>query len=330
MGRFISEDPARDPNNPNLYTYARNNPLRFFDPTGLISLADIGLSTATTGLSSEELNAIQIDKPNKGYKSTGGLTSSTSPALNVSAPKIDVFNSEYLEFLEERFKSTGTDPKVQELKFKFLTGEISYDELEEYGITYRDLSENELIIFSNYAEGLRQLYKKKLITYEQYMNERDRLGGYICEHAFGSISSDPGGNIALAAGLFLGHQITTGVAVYSASKSAILDVSIKVYMAGQSAWNHAKGLISKMSSRFSMKVPIDKIKINPEDPFNYAGQNYNSQVLKNYRNYIAQHGTIPEPIMVTKVGDSYMILDGHHRYWAATQMGLKEIPIRIQ
>ncbi|HLW32636.1 MAG TPA: RHS repeat-associated core domain-containing protein, partial [Aequorivita sp.] len=64
IGRFISEDPVRDPNNPNLYTYARNNPLRFIDPTGLISLADIGLSTATTGLSSKELNEIQIDKPN--------------------------------------------------------------------------------------------------------------------------------------------------------------------------------------------------------------------------------------------------------------------------
>lgn len=38
--------------------------MRFFDPTGLISLADLGLSTATTGLSSKELNEIQIDKPN--------------------------------------------------------------------------------------------------------------------------------------------------------------------------------------------------------------------------------------------------------------------------
>src|SRR5690554_3840712 len=44
LGRFISEDPARDPNNPNLYTYGRNNPLRFFDPTGLLTLGDIGLA----------------------------------------------------------------------------------------------------------------------------------------------------------------------------------------------------------------------------------------------------------------------------------------------
>ena len=37
LGRFISEDSAGDPNNPNLYVYSRNNPLIFFDPTGQTS-----------------------------------------------------------------------------------------------------------------------------------------------------------------------------------------------------------------------------------------------------------------------------------------------------
>ena len=301
--------------------------MRFFDPTGLISLADLGLSTATTGLSSEELNEIQIDKPNKGYKSTGGLTSSTSPGLNVSAPKIDVFNSEYLEFLKERFKSTGTDPKVQELKFKFLTGEISYDELEEYGITYRDLSENELIIFSNYAEGLRQLYKKKLITYEQYMNERDRLGGYICEHAFGSISSDPGGNIAFAAGLFLGHQITTGGAVYSASKSAILDVSIKVYTIGQSVWSGAKDLLSRIKGS---PKPIGQAFI-PNGPQVQIGVDPNSlkptkilSSLEPARVKNAVKHAWGHPIIVDKEGN---VLNGHHRLLHAIK---NRIPVDVQ
>jgi RHS repeat-associated protein len=33
-GRFISEDPAGDPNNPNLYSYCGNNPIMRADPTG--------------------------------------------------------------------------------------------------------------------------------------------------------------------------------------------------------------------------------------------------------------------------------------------------------
>ncbi len=34
LGRFISEDPVMDPNNPNLYSYCANNPLSNIDPTG--------------------------------------------------------------------------------------------------------------------------------------------------------------------------------------------------------------------------------------------------------------------------------------------------------
>src|SRR5690554_3157759 len=61
IGRFISEDPAADPNNPNLYVYGRNNPLRFVDPTGLTTVADIGVTPGSTGASYETLNTTHID-----------------------------------------------------------------------------------------------------------------------------------------------------------------------------------------------------------------------------------------------------------------------------
>ncbi|MCL5126420.1 MAG: hypothetical protein M1511_18365, partial [Deltaproteobacteria bacterium] len=38
LGRFITEDSVVDPNNPNLYVYGANNPLRFTDPTGNFTL----------------------------------------------------------------------------------------------------------------------------------------------------------------------------------------------------------------------------------------------------------------------------------------------------
>jgi RHS repeat-associated protein len=52
-GRFISEDPVGDPNNPNLYSYCANNPLNRIDPSGLMEYSpganynDDGSSTPT-------------------------------------------------------------------------------------------------------------------------------------------------------------------------------------------------------------------------------------------------------------------------------------------
>jgi RHS repeat-associated protein len=36
LGRFLSEDPAADSNNPNLYSYCGNNPVLYTDPTGMV------------------------------------------------------------------------------------------------------------------------------------------------------------------------------------------------------------------------------------------------------------------------------------------------------
>ena len=54
LGRFISEDPAGDPNSPNLYSYGRNNPLSYIDSDGhfvfLIALLDVLLSGVIVAL----------------------------------------------------------------------------------------------------------------------------------------------------------------------------------------------------------------------------------------------------------------------------------------
>jgi RHS repeat-associated protein len=128
LGRFISEDPARDPNNPNLYTYARNNPLRFIDPTGLISLTDIGLSPATTGLSSKELSKIQIDKHE-------GSELNTVPAAYIFYTLGDAMNDSLKERAHadaKRWKELmGTDaymfPVISEKQFVNLWASMDQD-----------------------------------------------------------------------------------------------------------------------------------------------------------------------------------------------------------
>jgi RHS repeat-associated protein len=60
-GRFITEDLVNDPNNPNLYTYVANNPLKFTDPTGL-DLEDFDLFDSSTWFNSHEVQEVFSDQ----------------------------------------------------------------------------------------------------------------------------------------------------------------------------------------------------------------------------------------------------------------------------
>src|SRR5690606_21316308 len=57
------EDPARDPNNPNLYTYCANNPLRLVDQTGL-SWVDTKVLTIEFGDNSYLVFSAATSDPN--------------------------------------------------------------------------------------------------------------------------------------------------------------------------------------------------------------------------------------------------------------------------
>jgi RHS repeat-associated protein len=76
-GRFIQEDPVGDPNNPNLYSYAANNPLNRVDPSGLESYEpgcetnDDGSTTDTATGITTYYNSIQKSSEIKTYYSDG-------------------------------------------------------------------------------------------------------------------------------------------------------------------------------------------------------------------------------------------------------------------
>ena len=69
---------------------------------------------------------------------------------------------------------------------------------------------------------------------------------------------------------------------------------------------------------------------NSYDEFSNPKIGPSEGALSRYRMEIASNRGILEPIEVQKLADGgYEIVDGHHRWLAATQMGLEEVPIKI-
>jgi RHS repeat-associated protein len=79
-GRFISEDPAMDPNNPNLYSYCANNPLINTDPTGLKN--DPGDNDETVEVDWEAFRKAQEDRQ-KRYEELSVFRLSNSEILEI-------------------------------------------------------------------------------------------------------------------------------------------------------------------------------------------------------------------------------------------------------
>ena len=77
LGRFISEDPIADPNNPNLYSYCANNPLTNTDLTGLYISYD----------GSEQVGPPERSDSNNSNPPKGGPT--PSPEANPASPGAD-------------------------------------------------------------------------------------------------------------------------------------------------------------------------------------------------------------------------------------------------
>ncbi|NLY75835.1 MAG: hypothetical protein GX075_11095, partial [Firmicutes bacterium] len=140
LGRFISEDPVADPNNPNLYSYTANNPLRWIDPTGLDfsddwAAQDESDTENTSNLTEDELTDI-------GYYYTGYLYGDPT----ITAPPVEGVTITYTENSDGTTTMTITTKK--ETGIAGITGTSSY--------SYTFNSDGKVIIESEHITFINQ------------------------------------------------------------------------------------------------------------------------------------------------------------------------------
>ncbi|MCL6592280.1 MAG: peptidoglycan DD-metalloendopeptidase family protein, partial [Firmicutes bacterium] len=122
-GRFISEDPARDPNS-GLYTYCANNPLSNVDPTGLILVSvnggtidtETGVFTPYTpdsGGGSVNIPPTSTQQGSSGISNT--LTTMQNAGLN-----LDTIRTAYLQYWNNLSDDFYTDPYIVQQNLKVL------------------------------------------------------------------------------------------------------------------------------------------------------------------------------------------------------------------
>ena len=92
---------------------------------------------------------------------------------------------------------------------------------------------------------------------------------------------------------------------------------------------------------FVKKLPCGKLHPNPNDEFCFPDIGPNYEIISKYaKEYLIikdsganaefYKSEAREPILVERISpDGYMILNGHHRWAAALQIGLKRLPVQI-
>ena len=94
-------------------------------------------------------------------------------------------------------------------------------------------------------------------------------------------------------------------------------------------YNHQYVEASLYERMFTKSTNINNIYGNSADDFFVVAPS--ETALQKHINHISQYGTIDAPIEVQKLAHGgYEIVDGHHRWAAAIQMGLNEVPIIIK
>ena len=109
--------------------------------------------------------------------------------------------------------------------------------------------------------------------------------------------------------------------------------------------NKVKGIYYPVKAGFLRRIlirraPCSRMHPNPYDEFSQPNIGPNPRIITEYVNLYKEYrfvngmtfltGNVSQPVIVEKAYPAgYIILNGHHRWAAATRVGLKNLPIRI-
>lgn len=209
VGRFISEDPIQD--GMNWYTYASNNPLIFFDPTGLF--AEQVDAVVSPNAENKKIGTLGV------VEDTDSLDSLAEDFYGDSSMKEIIIQANNLDPNKPVIKPGQTlyIPNVQEIRD--VHGNLK-------GYSYVDVAKGR----TNTDLYLTHKHKEAINREGNWKNQYAQFG-----RVTGNAQNDVAGNLAIAAVVFMSVDAASGGAAYTAAQKMYLDISIKIYLAGQKA-----------------------------------------------------------------------------------------------
>ena len=123
IGRYFQRDPAGSVDNLNLYTYARNNPIRYRDPTGLQSL-DVDITLKLDPELYEQMVCIEIEEAVEKGLSFSDIWSSVGSVIDETIGFIVVYNQAFETKIINEWTIGGRTlpywgPKIKEISFNW-------------------------------------------------------------------------------------------------------------------------------------------------------------------------------------------------------------------
>jgi RHS repeat-associated protein len=182
LGRFVSEDPVGDPNNPNLYAYGRNNPLGFIDPTGLRYEGYISQSEAMAIHAANTSSSSSNHDGTGGGSPSGGSSSRQEKDGNNGQKGNDIGNDKPNEVDMDIVKKQELQMKYEELRdlvTQFFREMLNAETEESFSGFYHEWSfyvrqlaevESQLGI-SNFVQDISQKGVEFIADYEQLKTE---------------------------------------------------------------------------------------------------------------------------------------------------------------